>query len=211
MLNLWSWKTVAGFRTLLVSSVALMMPLGAMSRWVSKGCFPQTGKRWCVGLVLSGAGIKWCSSTTRCSLHHCGVGSGRTACGRGGLPQVSFKVTLSLMLLPHHFLCIIWISLHLQIIYMCLIILWRPNCLYLCVTALKLKSICLHRSAPHFDPWIQHSLITVTIAYMMKDHGSETLFSHTVVKHAYFWFQAWKNPFCAFSLKSWAKFKDGNT
>lgn len=63
----------------LVSYVSLMMPLGAMSRWFSKGCFPQTGCRWCVGPVLPGQGIKWCSSTPCCFVHLCRAGSGRTA------------------------------------------------------------------------------------------------------------------------------------
>lgn len=79
---------VSGFVLLhsLVSYMTLMMPLGAMSRWVSKGCVPQTGYRWCVGPVLSGPGIKWCSSTPYCSIHLCRVGSRRMAQGRGGLP-----------------------------------------------------------------------------------------------------------------------------
>lgn len=40
----------------------------------------------------------------------------------------------------------------------------------------------LHRSAPHFDPGIQHSLITVRVAYIIVDQGPETMFSQTVVK-----------------------------
>lgn len=69
---------VSGFVLLhfLVSYMTLMMPLGAKSRWVSKGYVPQTGYRWCVGPVLSGPGIKWCSSTPYCSIHLCRVGSG---------------------------------------------------------------------------------------------------------------------------------------
>ncbi len=61
--------------------------------------------------------------------------------------------------------------------------------------ALVLKSsIFLCRSAPHFDPWIQHSLITVTVAYIMVDQGPETMFKQTAVKNAYFWFGLGRTP-----------------
>lgn len=78
-------------------------------------------------------------------------------------------------------------------------------------SALMLKSISPCRSAPRFDPVIQHSLITVTVAYIMVDQGPETMFRQTVVKNAYFMVWAWKNPSCASSQKSRADVKYGNT
>lgn len=78
-------------------------------------------------------------------------------------------------------------------------------------SALMLKSISPCRSAPRFDPAIQHSLITVTVAYIMVDQGPETMFRQTVVKNAYFMVWAWKNPSCASSQKSRADVKYGNT
>ncbi len=74
-----------------------------------KRLLSQTGYRWCVGLVLCGARLKWCSSTPHCSLHLCRVGSGWTAWGRGGHTQMCVKVTLSHSPHTHHFLWIIWI------------------------------------------------------------------------------------------------------
>lgn len=96
--------------------------IGSYEQMGFKRPLSQTGYRWCVGLVLSGAGIKWCSSTPHCFLYLCRVGSGRTAWGRGGLPQVCFKVILSHVLHPDRFLWIIWISLCLLFIYISLMI-----------------------------------------------------------------------------------------
>lgn len=61
-----------------------------------------------------------------------------------------------------------------------------------------LVQLYLCRSAPHFDPWIQHSLITVTVAYIIVDQGPKTMFRQTAVTNAYFWFRLGRGPLLLF-------------
>lgn len=71
----WMWaheKQLPGFRAVLLACSCLISvfddAVGSDEQMGFKRLFSQTGYRWCVG-PLSGAGIKWCSSTPRCSLN----------------------------------------------------------------------------------------------------------------------------------------------
>ena len=71
MLNQWWWTAVTGFRDRLVACSRLTSifddPTGSSEQMGFKRLLTQTGYRRCVGLVLSGAGIKWWSLPPRYS------------------------------------------------------------------------------------------------------------------------------------------------